>query len=104
MSKYQITPSVFSLPKQLAELGDLAYNLWWSWHPEALRLYRFIDPVLWERVSHNPVKLLQQVARKNLNAAAQDNSYLEQLPARPRGFRRIPQCRYHLGAHASTRI
>ncbi|HTP08146.1 MAG TPA: alpha-glucan family phosphorylase [Anaerolineae bacterium] len=77
MSKYQITPPVFSLPKQLAELGELAYNLWWSWNPEALRLYRRIDPVLWERASHNPVRFLQQVARKNLNAAAQDNTYLE---------------------------
>ncbi len=77
MSTYQITPPVFSLPKQLAELGDLAYNLWWSWNPEALRLYRRIDPVLWERVEHNPVRFLQQVPRRNLNAAAQDNAYLE---------------------------
>ena len=82
MNTYQITPPTFSLPKQLAELGHLAYNLWWSWNPEALRLYRRIDPVLWERVEHNPVRFLQQVARKNLNAAAQDNTYLE-------GYRRV---------------
>jgi starch phosphorylase len=77
LSNYQITPPVFSLPKQLAELGELVYNLWWSWNPEAVRLFRRIDPVLWERVGHNPVRFLQQVARKNLNAAAQDNAYLE---------------------------
>ncbi len=77
MSTYQVTPPVFSLPKPLAELGELAYNLWWSWNPEALRLFRRIDPVLWERAGHNPVRFLQQVARKNLNAAAQDNTYLE---------------------------
>lgn len=77
MSNYQINAPVFSLPKPIAELGELAYNLWWSWNPEALRLYRRIDPVLWERVGHNPVRFLQQVARKNLNAAAQDGAYLE---------------------------
>ena len=77
MSTYQINLPVFLLPKQLSELGELAYNLWWSWNPEALRLYQHIDPVLWERVGHNPVRFLQQVARKNLNAAAQDNAYLE---------------------------
>ena len=70
-------PSV-SLPKVISRLGDLACNLWWSWHPEALRLYRKIDPVLWESTYHNPVKFLQRVARKNLNAAAQDTIYLEQ--------------------------
>ena len=77
MNNYQINVPVFSLPKPIAELGELAYNLWWSWNPEALRLYRRIDPVLWERVEHNPVRFLQQVARKNLNAAAQDGAYLE---------------------------
>ncbi len=78
MNHFRTPVPTFSLPRQIARLGDLAYNLWWSWHPEALRLYRYIDPVLWERVSHNPVKFLQQVPRKNLNAAAQDNPYLDQ--------------------------
>ncbi len=67
----------FSLPKSIARLGELAYNLWWSWHPEAQELYELIDPVLWERCSHNPVKFLKHVARKNLNAAAQENRYVE---------------------------
>ena len=66
-----ITPPTFSLPKQLTELGHLAYNLWWSWNLDALRLYRRIDPVLWERVEHNPVRFLQQVARKYLDERKQ---------------------------------
>lgn len=78
MNGFRTNVPTFSLPKPISRLGDLAYNLWWSWHPEALRLYRFIDPVLWERVYHNPVKFLQQVARKLLNGAAQDTTYLEQ--------------------------
>lgn len=77
MNHFRTNIPTFSLPKPIARLGDLAYNLWWSWHPEALKLYRFIDPVLWERVTHNPVKFLQQIPRKNLNAAAQDTDYLD---------------------------
>ena len=77
MNAYQINPPTFSLPKQLTELGELTYNLWWSWNPEGLRLYRRIDPVLWDRVGHNPVRFLHQVARKNLNAATQDSAYVE---------------------------
>lgn len=68
----------FSLPKSISRLGELAYNLWWVWHPEAQQLYRLIDQVLWEQCSHNPVKFLKQVARKDLNAATQENGYLEQ--------------------------
>jgi starch phosphorylase len=25
------------LPDRIAGLGELAYNLWWSWHPAARR-------------------------------------------------------------------
>jgi starch phosphorylase len=57
-------------------LGELAYNLWWSWHPEAWRLFRWIDTVLWEQVTHNPVKFLQQVHRAELNAAIQNTEYM----------------------------
>ena len=28
----------FDLPKRIARLGELAYNLWWTWQPEAARL------------------------------------------------------------------
>ena len=66
----------FSLPKPIARLGELAYNLWWSWHSEAPRLFGWMDEVLWERVTHNPVKFLQQVPRAKLNAAIQNSEYM----------------------------
>ncbi|HMO60308.1 MAG TPA: DUF3417 domain-containing protein, partial [Roseiflexaceae bacterium] len=43
------------IPERIARLRDLAYNLWWTWHPEAQELYRRIDPELWEKEYHNPV-------------------------------------------------
>ena len=65
------------LPKRISKLADLAYNLWWSWHPEAQSLFQKIDPVLWETVYHNPVKLLRQAQRRTLNAVVKDKRYVD---------------------------
>ena len=39
-----------NLPEPIERLGELASNLWWSWHPEAEALFLGLDPVLWERI------------------------------------------------------
>ena len=36
------------LPERLAGLGDLAYNLWWSWHPAARMLFKRLDRMAWK--------------------------------------------------------
>ncbi len=64
------------LPKRLERLGEIAYNLWWTWHPEAQRLFQRIEPVLWEQTNHNPVRLLRQVPRRVLNSAVHDSRVL----------------------------
>ena len=71
------TPNHFSLPRRLTRLGELAYNLWWAWNPDAQRLYSQVDRPLWERVYHNPVAFLRRVERANLNAVTNDRDYLE---------------------------
>jgi glycogen phosphorylase len=48
------------LPAEMERLRDLAYNLWWSWSPQATRLFTWIDPEHWQRY-HNPVQLLINV-------------------------------------------
>ena len=67
----------FSLPKRIARLGELAYNMWWSWHPEAQRLYSRIDKDLWENTYYNPVLFLRKVERANLNAVINNRYYVE---------------------------
>jgi len=69
-------PNHFDLPRRIDRLGDLAYNLWWTWQPNAQRLFSRIDNDLWESLSHNPILLLRQVERSALNEVAQDNQYL----------------------------
>ena len=31
-----VQPKLDIVPARIKRLGELAYNLWWSWHPEAL--------------------------------------------------------------------
>jgi len=44
-------------------LEELSYNLWWTWNPVAKSLFRSIDPLLWEEVNENPIKLLKESKR-----------------------------------------
>ena len=39
----------FHLPAGLEGLGELAYNLWWSWTPRAQSLFSRINPSAWAR-------------------------------------------------------
>ncbi len=70
-------PTQFTLPRRISKLGKLAYNLWWTWNPDAQRLFARIDTNLWERVYHNPVRFLRSVGRARLNALTNDRYYLD---------------------------
>jgi starch phosphorylase len=76
VSEVVVESLILSLPKRIAKLGELAYNLWWTWQPEAQRMFRAIDPVLWEELYHNPVKLLRQTPRKTLTQASKSKRFL----------------------------
>jgi starch phosphorylase len=67
------------IPQRIVRLRDLAYNLWWSWHPEAQSLYRQIDPDLWEQTYHNPVRFLREVRQRRLDQAAGNPAYRQQF-------------------------
>ena len=67
------------LPEALAPLSELAGNLWFCWHAEAVDLWQRVDHHLWPRLGHNPVALLNQVSQQRLEALAQDSGFLAQL-------------------------
>ena len=67
---------IVDLPDRIARLGDLACNLWWSWHEPARALFRALGPNLWEACEQNPVLLLRRVDPARLEAAALDPAYL----------------------------
>jgi len=65
------------LPTKIKRLKDLAYNLYFSWHPEVRDLFIEIDRNLWKKTNHNPVKFLFEVQQKKLEAKASDPVYLK---------------------------
>jgi starch phosphorylase len=69
------------IPKRIARLRELAYNLWWSWHSEARALYSQIDPDLWEEIYHSPVRFLREVRQRKLEEFAENAAYLEAYDA-----------------------
>jgi len=73
---FQVFPDV---PAPLAPLLEIANNLWWCWHPDAVELFRRLDRGLWEEVHHNPVKLLGVINQTVLAKMAEDDSYLAYL-------------------------
>jgi starch phosphorylase len=44
----------------------VAHNLWWSWHPDVVNLFRDLDPIRWRQLGHNPIALLKELTPETL--------------------------------------
>ncbi len=64
------------IPEKLIRLRELAYNLWWSWNPEAYQLFNQLNPVLMEQTNNNPVALLENLPPDTLEEMAHQQPYL----------------------------
>src|SRR5213082_4329726 len=73
---YNVTPT---LPGTLEPLREMSFNLWWTWEPSARRLFRHLDPELWNRTNHNPVRMLQLSRQARLEELATDKTFLREL-------------------------
>ena len=76
------------IPKKLDGLIDLAYNLWWSWHPEARILFKQINQLAWKASVHNPVRMLRDTPQEFFIAAENDEDYLRRYDIIMNRFRR----------------
>lgn len=74
--KFTILPRV---PKRLAALQVIAKNLWWSWNPEAIALFRRLDEDLFSATGHNPVKMLGVMDQDKLEALCEDGGFVAHL-------------------------
>ncbi len=70
-----------NIPERIEGLGEIAYNLWWSWHTDARQLFKKLDRSLWKSTEHNPVALLNQIPYHQLVASAADTDYLRRYDA-----------------------
>ena len=61
---YGIKDKFPDLPERISGLRDLAYNLWWSWHPEGRAIFKLLSRTGWYLSNHNPVKMLNQIGKE----------------------------------------
>ena len=65
-----------NLPDRLLGLGEMAENLWWSWHPAARMVFKSLNRQSWKESRHNPDKTLKELPPETLAEAAQDPDFL----------------------------
>ena len=76
LHKFTVVPS---LTGELTALQRVAYNLWWSWEPDATALFRRLDPDLWKSTRHNPVEMLGVLQQTTLEALKSDEGFMAHL-------------------------
>ncbi|MEZ0266157.1 MAG: alpha-glucan family phosphorylase [Phycisphaerae bacterium] len=81
---FQVFPD---LPENLQPLLEMARNFWWMWHPEGVELFRRLDRDLWDKVYHNPVKLLGIIQQSKLETASKDEGFLAHLERAYKAFK-----------------
>ena len=64
------------LPDRISRLEELAHDLWWSWTPDARKLFRTLDYPLWRLTAHNPVRMLNLVPPETLQRAMANPDWL----------------------------
>ena len=81
MSHTEAAPTESSHKLALSELSPqtlydkcvaLARNLWWTWHPEVINLFRDLDPIRWRQLDHNPIALLSEFTPERLEMRASE--------------------------------
>ena len=81
-------PNSFDLPRRIKRLADLAHNLWWVWNPEVVRMFKQMDPILWDDSYHNPIVFLRKIDRSLLNKLTSDRYFLDRYDRIVREFDR----------------
>jgi glycogen phosphorylase len=76
LGTFNVVPS---LPKNLERLRELAYNLYFSWNPDAWELFRRIDRDIWSETNHNPVMLLGSISQERMHEISHDDGFIVQL-------------------------
>jgi starch phosphorylase len=64
------------IPDRISGLAELAYSLWWSWHPAVRMLFKMLDRSTWKESGHNPVKTLIDLPGEILESFSRDPEYL----------------------------
>lgn len=78
----EVTPEVL-----YSKLQTVAGNLWWSWHPEIVSLFRDLDPVRWRQLDHNPIALLSEMTPEQVANRANEMAMYTRINQAHRRFK-----------------
>ncbi len=79
MNNFQVFNVAPAIPAKITFLETLSYNLWWSWHADAVELFRRIDRDLWKTCGSNPIVFLNRVAQEHLESLSANDSFMAHL-------------------------
>jgi starch phosphorylase len=68
-----------ALPDSLKDLEFIAKNMFWSWNPALVDLFKRIDSNLWSASGHNPIRFLGTVTQSRLEALGENQAFLCEL-------------------------
>ncbi|MDX2024363.1 MAG: alpha-glucan family phosphorylase [Deltaproteobacteria bacterium] len=91
-------------PEQLGEqIRDLASNLWWSWNPDAIRLFRDLAPDVFHDSNHSALAVYQTVVPGQLARVSEDPVLRARIDKVHREFRAYlsPDATTWAGTHAA---
>jgi len=67
------------LPDELLGLRELANNVWWTWNPNAEKLFRNLSPELWIEMHHNPLRVLESLPQAVIDKHTHDGAFLRRM-------------------------
>src|SRR3954449_10387118 len=67
-----MTPAMTPPEKLKHQLTNLAMNLWWSWNPATIKLFRDIDPQSFRASKHNAIAVMKGLTPKRLEELVHD--------------------------------
>ncbi|MGA9753214.1 MAG: alpha-glucan family phosphorylase [Acidobacteriota bacterium] len=75
------TPRFPDIPQRIGGIEKLAYNLWWSWNPDARALFWALDLAVWRESGHNPIRMLAILPGERLREASEEATFLRRYDA-----------------------
>ncbi len=67
-----------TLPKEIEGIGQIALNLWWTYHPKGKNLFKLLDPYLWKASGYNPIKMLKNLDENFWREKLEDQDFLDE--------------------------
>ncbi|MDD4923122.1 MAG: alpha-glucan family phosphorylase, partial [Bacteroidales bacterium] len=67
-----------TMPPGLEKLQEIAHNIWWSWNPEAMNLFREVEPEC-EACGGNPIVMLENTVYTHLEELAANPAFMTRL-------------------------